>query len=53
MDAVASIRPEEAGEVLGNLLGSTDEDVVEAVHEALDLAAGAPDEDEGDDERPG
>jgi len=54
IDAVASIRPEDAGEVLGNLLDSTDEDIVEAVHEALALAEGALDEDEEeDDERQG
>jgi len=50
IDAVASIRPEDAGEVLGDLLDSPDEDIVEAVHEALAMAEGAPDEDEEDDE---
>ena len=50
MDAVASIRPEDAAEVLGDLLDSTDEDIVEAVHEALAMAEGATDEDEEDDE---
>ena len=50
IDAVASIRPEDAAEVLGDLLDSTDEDIVEAVHEALAMAEGATDEDEEDDE---
>jgi hypothetical protein len=50
IDAVASIRPEDAGEVLGDLLDSTDEDIVEAVHEALALAEGALDEDEEEDD---
>jgi hypothetical protein len=49
IDAVASIRPEDAGEVLGDLLDSTDEDIVKAVHEALAMAEGASDED-GEDE---
>jgi hypothetical protein len=54
IDAVASIRPEEAGEILGELLDSSDEDIVEAVHEALAMAEGALDEDEEeDDERQG
>jgi hypothetical protein len=51
IDAVTSIRPEKAAEILGDLLDSTDEDIVEAVHEALAMAAGASDEDEEDDER--
>ena len=54
IDAVASIRPEDAAEVLDDLLDSTDEDIVEAVHEALAMAEGAPDQDEEeDDERQG
>ncbi len=51
IDAVASIRPDDAEEVLGDLLDSTDEDIVEAVHEALAMAEGASDEDEEDEER--
>ena len=50
IDAVAGIRPEDAGEILGDLLDSPDEDIVEAVHEALALAEGDSDEDEEDDE---
>jgi hypothetical protein len=53
IDAVASIRPEEAAEILGELLDSSDEDIVEAVHEALAMAEGAPDDDGEDDERQG
>jgi hypothetical protein len=47
IDAVAGIRPEEASEVLGDLLDSTDEDIVEAVQEALTTAEAASDEGEG------
>lgn len=50
IDAVATIRPEDAAEILGDLLDSTDEDIVEAVHEALAMAEGAPDDDEEADE---
>jgi hypothetical protein len=50
IDAVASIRPEDAGEILGDLLDSPDEDIVDAVHEALAMAEGGPDEDEEDEE---
>jgi hypothetical protein len=51
IEAVPSIRPQEASEVLSNLIESDDEDIVEAVHEALALAEGSylEDEDEGDD----
>ena len=51
IEAVPSIRPQEASEVLSNLIESDDEDIVEAVHEALALAEGTylEDEDEGDD----
>jgi hypothetical protein len=51
IDAVASIRPEDAEEVLGDLLDSPDEDIVEAVQEALAMAEGAPDDNGEDDER--
>jgi hypothetical protein len=47
--AVASIRPEEAAEILAPLLESNDEDIVEAVHEAMAMAEGNWD-DEDDDE---
>lgn len=48
IDAVASIRPKEAAEILGDLIDSGDEDIVEAVHEAM--AKGPSDEDETDSE---
>jgi len=38
IDAAASIRPSEAGEILSELMESNDEDVVEAVCEALAMA---------------
>jgi hypothetical protein len=49
IEAVASIRPEEAPEILGDLADSDDEEIVEAVFEALAMAEG-PTED--DDEEP-
>src|SRR6266545_4779701 len=48
--AVAAIRPQEAAEILGELTLSDDEDVAEAVAEALALAEGPLDEDDEDDE---
>lgn len=50
IDAVASIRPKEAAEILGDLIDSEDEDIVEAVHKAMAMAEGLSDEDEADDE---
>ena len=49
IEAVASIRPEEALEILGDLTDFDDEDIVEAAFEALAMASG-PTEDEDDDE---
>jgi hypothetical protein len=49
IEAVASIRPEEASEILGDLTDSDDEEVVEVVFEALAMAE-ASTEDEDDDE---
>jgi hypothetical protein len=46
--AVPSIRPQEAREVLSRLIESDDEDIVEAVHEALGMAEEPSDEDEDD-----
>jgi hypothetical protein len=43
IDAVPSIRPQDADSVLGDLLESEDEDVVAAVHEALAMAHGMND----------
>ena len=52
IDAVASIRPQEATEILLDLAESDDDEIVEAVDEALALAGGLSDvdyEDEDDD----
>ncbi len=38
IDAVVGIRPQDAAAVLGPLLHSSDEDIVEAVHESLSMA---------------
>ncbi len=50
IEAVASIRPDEAAEVLDDLTDSDDEDIVEAVLEATAMAEGVSDEDDEDDE---
>jgi hypothetical protein len=50
--AVAAIRPQEAGEILADLTLSNDEDVVDAVDEALAMAEGPLDEDDEDDDLP-
>jgi hypothetical protein len=41
IDAVASIRPKEAGVILVDLTDSDDEDIVAAAHEAMAMAEGA------------
>lgn len=55
IDAVATIRPAEALEILVDLADHEDQDVVEAVHEALAMARGlsAGDEDEDLDDEDG
>jgi hypothetical protein len=50
IEAVSAIRPGEAAEVLADLLDSDDEDIVEAVHEALAMAEGFADEEDFDDD---
>jgi hypothetical protein len=50
IDAVACIRPQEALEILGDLTDSDDEDIVEAVYEAMAMAEGLSDEDDEDDD---
>ena len=50
IEAVAEIRPQEADEVLAELIDSDDEDIAEAACEALALATGLPDGDDEDDE---
>ena len=47
---MASIRPQEAAEILNDLTDSDDEDIVEAVFEATATAGGLSDEDNEDDE---
>ena len=49
IDAVASIRPHEAAEILDDLADSDDEDIAEAVDEAMAMAKGLSDEDEDDE----
>ena len=49
IDAVASIRPHEARELLDGLADSDDEDIVAAVHEAMAMAAGLSGQDEDDE----
>jgi hypothetical protein len=50
IEAVASIRPHEAGEILADLAVSEDEDIAAAVDEALMMADADPDIDEEEDE---
>lgn len=52
IDAVVSIRPQEAGVVLADLTDSDDEDIVEAAYEAMAMAKGlsGDDFDEEDDD---
>jgi hypothetical protein len=50
IDAVASIRPHEAAEILDDLTDSDDEDIIEAVDEALAMAGGFLDEGEEDED---
>ncbi len=50
IDAVAGIRPQEAGTILVDLTDSDDEDIVEAVYEAMAMAEGPPDDEFDDDE---
>jgi len=52
IEAVAGIRPEEAADILSDLVDSPDEDIAEAADEALSMAEGALDSeyDDEDDE---
>jgi hypothetical protein len=50
IEAVPSIRPQEAGELLTELIDSDDEDIVEAAYEALAMAEGPTDSDEDDED---
>jgi hypothetical protein len=49
IDALASIRPPEARELLDDLAESADEDIVAAVHEAMAMAEGLSGQDEDDE----
>jgi hypothetical protein len=49
IDAVASIRPHDAPERLADLADPDDEDIADAVHEALAMAEGPSGEDENDE----
>ena len=48
IDAVASIRPQEAPLILGDLAASGDDDIVAAVDEAMAVAGGLADEEDGE-----
>ena len=52
IEAVASIRPHEAAEILDDLADSDDEDIVAAVHEAMAMTEGpaGEDDDSNDDD---
>jgi hypothetical protein len=45
IEALATIRPDEAPEILGDLLDSDDEDIVDAAQEALAMAKGLSEDD--------
>jgi len=49
IEAVAGIRPQEAAEILGPLLDSDDEDIIDTVHESLAMTGEFWDEDEDED----
>lgn len=46
IEALATIRPDEAPEILGDLLDSDDEDIVDAAQEALAMAIGLSEDDD-------
>ena len=48
IEAVGSIRPHDAAEILDDLMDSEDEDIVEAVYEAMAIAEGFSDENDED-----
>lgn len=53
IDAAAFIRPQKAAEILGGLLDSDDEEIVEAAHEAMAMAGELRDDGEDEDEDDG
>jgi hypothetical protein len=52
IEAAAFIRPHQASEILSPLLDSDDEDIVDAVYEALAMAGEIHEDEEDDDEGP-
>jgi hypothetical protein len=52
IEAAALIRPQEAAEIFGPLLESDDEDIIDAVYEALALTGQFYDDDDDDDDEP-
>ncbi len=50
IDAVINIRPQEATEVLGDLIDDDDQEIADAVHEALAMAEGLAEIDDWDDD---
>jgi len=50
ISAVASIRPQEAGEILVDLADSDDQEIAEAAEEAIAIADGSSDEIEDDED---
>jgi hypothetical protein len=50
IEAAASIRPEDASEILGDLVDSDDDEIFEAVFDALALAGEPMEDEEGDGE---
>jgi len=50
IDALGSIRPQEAGEILFDFTQSDDEDIVDAAYEAMAMTEGSLDEDYDDEE---
>jgi len=50
IDALGSIRPQEAGDILFDLTKSDDEDIVDAAYEAMAMTEGLLDEDYDDEE---
>lgn len=53
IEAVPTIRPQDAAAILGDLLESDDEDIIDAVHEALAMAKGLSEDDTQDDDDEG
>ena len=50
IDAVINIRPQEAAEILGDLINDDDQEIADAVHEALAMAEGLAEIDDWDDD---